>query len=73
MIEIDEVMVNVSRQFLPEWSSCVDIVGSTPDCFEDPRVTVHFADAVAWFIDRFVDEAVVDQRLKFDVIIMDAL
>jgi spermidine synthase len=73
MIEIDEVMVNVSRQFLPEWSSCMDVAGSTPSCFEDPRVTLHFADAVVWFIDKFEDNAAIDTHQKYDVIIMDAL
>jgi len=70
MIEIDEVMVNVSRTYLPEWSDCSSIVGSTLSCFDDPRAELLYTDAFAWFIDNFANEGV-DETDKFDVIIMD--
>jgi len=73
MVEIDEIMVNVSRQFLPEWSDCSNIQGSTGSCFDDPRAQVYYEDAIAWFITRFGKNAKVDPAERFDVIIMDAL
>ena len=56
MVEIDEIMVQVSREYLPEWSNCSNLVGSAPCCFDDPRAEVFFTDAIAWFIERFGDK-----------------
>ena len=56
MIEIDEVMVNVSREALPGWSDCSDLEGSASSCFDDPRTDLRCEDALAWFIDRFSDD-----------------
>jgi S-adenosylmethionine decarboxylase proenzyme len=82
MIEIDELMVKTSREFLPGWNSCDDIVGSTPNCFDEPRADVRMEDALAWFIDKFSTSkkdpatgkfSTEVEAEKFDVIIMDAL
>lgn len=73
MIEIDKGMVDMSREYLPEWSDCSDIVGSTDSCFDDPRVRVYYQDAIAWFIDNFTPGNENDTENDFDVIIMDAL
>jgi spermidine synthase len=74
MIEIDEMMVMASREFLPEWSDCSNLVGSAPNCFDDSRTEVFFEDAFKWFIDRFSDGgALKGTEEPFDVIIMDAL
>ena len=71
MIEIDEMMVNVSRSFIPEWSDCRDLVGSTPWCVDDPRARVYYEDALGWFMDRYYDG---DKSEKpMDVVIIDAL
>jgi len=73
MIEIDEGMVNVSREYIPQWGDCSNIVGSTASCFEDPRAEVLYEDAVAWFLERYAEDANVTEADKYDVIIMDAL
>ena len=73
MIEIDEVMINISREYLPEWSDCSTLVGSSPSCFYDPRAEIYHTDAVAWFIERFLDNEKVDASQLYDVIIMDAM
>jgi len=82
MIEIDEMMVNVSRKYLKEWNDCSDIVGSAPNCFDDPRADIRLEDALGWFIDRFATRkrdstsgrfSTGTEKEKFDVIIMDAL
>mmetsp|Transcript_21922 Transcript_21922/g.52175 ORF Transcript_21922/g.52175 Transcript_21922/m.52175 type:complete len:861 (+) Transcript_21922:178-2760(+) len=72
MIEIDEIMVEVSRQYIPSWSDCSLLEGSAPSCFDDPRVEVQYRDAFQWFIDNYPTDkpALID---PFDVIIMDAL
>jgi spermidine synthase len=71
MIEIDEMMVNVSREYLPEWSDCSDLMGSAAWCVKDPRATMYYEDALAWFVDRYADGAKFNETM--DVIIMDAL
>ncbi len=71
MIDIDEQMVALSREYLPEWSDCSMLEGSSGsgNCFEDSRVELYCEDAFAWFIDRYGENA----GEPFDVVIMDAL
>ena len=74
MLEIDEKMVEMSKEHLPEWNDCSSLSGSTPSCFDDPRADLQITDAFAWFIDRFGENgSKKDTKPKFDVIIMDAL
>lgn len=75
MIEIDENMVNASKQYLPEWSDCSDIEGSASWCVDDPRVKMYYQDALAWFVDRYSSgkESQESAEPQLDVIIMDAL
>jgi spermidine synthase len=74
MIEIDEMMVNASRTFLPEWNDCSNIQGSTGNCFDDPRTTLYCEDAFQWFKSRYAPGGTGDNNQeRFDVIIMDAL
>eukprot|EP00539_Tryblionella_compressa_P016361 CAMPEP_0178849840 /NCGR_PEP_ID=MMETSP0746-20121128/20175_1 /TAXON_ID=913974 /ORGANISM="Nitzschia punctata, Strain CCMP561" /LENGTH=749 /DNA_ID=CAMNT_0020515109 /DNA_START=81 /DNA_END=2330 /DNA_ORIENTATION=+ len=73
MIEIDEVMVNFSREFLSEWSNCSDLAGRADSCFEDPRTTLYCEDAFRWFKDHFSKPLSQESGELFDVIIMDAL
>ena len=73
MIEIDELMVNVSKQYIPEWSDCSMIVGSMPSCFDDPRAELFYTDGIAWFIDRYLNADAINDELLYDIIIMDAL
>jgi spermidine synthase len=64
-------MVNVSREHIPEWSDCSDLVGSSDWCIEDPRATKFYQDALQWFTDRYGDDTSPSEQL--DVIILDAL
>jgi spermidine synthase len=75
MIEIDEKMVNASREYLSEWSDCSDIEGSASWCVDDPRVKMYYQDALAWFVDRYSSgkESRETAEPQLDVIIMDAL
>jgi len=79
MVEIDEIMVNVSRQYLPEWSDCSDLhldddaAVAVDSCFDDPRAKVYFEDAIQWFVDRYGSGRETKNDELVDVIIMDAL
>jgi spermidine synthase len=74
MIEIDELMVNASKRYLPEWNNCSSLEGSTADnCFDDERTRLFFEDAFQWFKDRFGERIPENTNELFDVIIMDAL
>lgn len=72
MIEIDEMMVNISRQYLPSWSDCSNIVGAALSCFDDARVEMRYEDAFKFLIDNFSSDNQSGVE-PFDVIIMDAL
>jgi len=77
MIEIDSLVMDVSRQYLTEWNDCSDIelpeglVNPTGNCFDDPRATVYAKNAIAWFINNYPPSGTTHKL--FDVIIMDAL
>jgi S-adenosylmethionine decarboxylase proenzyme len=75
MIELDEELVNVSREFLPFMNDCSDFVGSSaPNCFDNSRTRLIFQDGVKWFIDRYGPEPILPKPENlFDVIILDAL
>ena len=70
MIEIDKMMMDVSREYLPEWADCSDLVGSASWCPEDRRSTIYNEDALGWFMSRYTGDA---KDKLFDIIIMDAL
>lgn len=79
MIEIDEKMVYFSREHLPDWNSCADISGISW-CGDDPRAGMYYEDALAWFNNRYSEDAIAagivadyDDREPFDLLIMDAL
>ena len=71
MIEIDDEIVGLSKKYLPEWNDCSNIVGSSQWCFDDERAELIYEDATSFFLDRYQEEAKIEQ--KFDIIIMDAL
>ena len=73
-VKMIEMMVQVSREFLPDWNNCSELVGSTEWCGDDERAEMHYVDGFGWFNDRFatgVEEK--SEEKKFDVLIMDAL
>ena len=74
MIEIDKSVTDMSRQYLPEWSDCRDLVGSSQSCFDDPRTEVLHTDAISWIIERYgIPQKEAEESDLYDVIIMDAL
>jgi len=80
MIDIDQLMVELSDEYLPTWNDCSDIDGSHESCFEDERADVLYEDAMAWFLNRFSEASVgtdvehlYQSEDKFDVIISDLL
>lgn len=77
MIEIDEHMVEMSREHLPDWSDCSDLKGSANWCGDDDRARMYYEDALAWFNDRFSKHSKTHleeyNEDPFDILIMDAL
>lgn len=71
MIEIDRQMVAFSKEHLPEWSDCSNLIGSSTSCFNDKRAELFCEDAVHFFIDRYLEND--GSAEPYDVIIMDAL
>lgn len=72
MIEIDPVIVEISRKYLPTMNDCSDIVGVAENCFDDERLNLVIEDAATWFMDRYGEGATKESPVeKFDVIIID--
>ena len=71
LLEIDEKIVNLSKEYMPEWSDCSDLNGSASWCFDDPRTKLHHVDALKWFVDRY--SSVESTIEPMDVVIMNAL
>lgn len=71
LLEIDETIVNVSKEHMPEWSDCSDLKGSASWCIEDPRTKLYHEDALTWFVDRY--SSVQESTEPLDVVIMNAL
>jgi len=72
MVEIDEMMLDISKQYLKTMNTCGDIDGSTESCFDDPRLEVLIDDGRKHFIDNYGPNAKTAGP-KFDVIVIDAL
>mmetsp|Transcript_9368 Transcript_9368/g.15525 ORF Transcript_9368/g.15525 Transcript_9368/m.15525 type:complete len:861 (+) Transcript_9368:97-2679(+) len=68
MVELDEKVVSVSKEYMPEISDCSDIVGSTPSCFDDDRLNLVFTDAFAYVKDKVGSK---EANGKFDVLVAD--
>ena len=88
MLEIDEELTMISREYLSEWNDCNDIstetvnsiIGKSSSCFDEEKVDLHFVDAFQWFVDNYNQSKVISanentrpEKELFDVIIMDAL
>eukprot|EP00751_Fragilariopsis_kerguelensis_P046527 CAMPEP_0170986132 /NCGR_PEP_ID=MMETSP0736-20130129/5902_1 /TAXON_ID=186038 /ORGANISM="Fragilariopsis kerguelensis, Strain L26-C5" /LENGTH=1039 /DNA_ID=CAMNT_0011410213 /DNA_START=359 /DNA_END=3478 /DNA_ORIENTATION=+ len=79
MVEIDPLIVEVSKKYLSEWNDCSMFKNSARYCMDDPRVEMYHVDALGWFRDRFSQEAQLEQHPAFgseelfDVVILDAL
>lgn len=76
MIEIDEGVVQMSKEHLPQWQDCSSIShheDAADWCLDDARASVLFEDAIAYFNTNFGPTQQKYQEKPFDIIIMDAL
>jgi spermidine synthase len=71
MIEIDEMIANLSGEHLPEWSNCSDLMGSASWCMKDLRAAMYYKNALAWFMNRYGGRK--SNNDTMDVVIMDVL
>ena len=68
LIEEEERLVKITREFFPEYSDCSAISGvSSSDCFSDSRVELTYSDLFDWVEEQIEDGA----SAKFDVVILD--
>jgi len=67
MVEIDEELIDIAKNYLPFMSDCSDYIGRSKNCFDDEILDLVVEDAKEWFIDRKAEEE------KFDVVIVDAM
>lgn len=71
LVESDESLIHIAREFLPTLSDCSNFVGLADNCFDDQRVEVAITDAGRWFKDK--SEYNDDISDMFDIIILDAI
>ena len=69
MLEVDSAVTKAARAYLPTWNDCSSFLPGIQSCFDDPRVEVHYMDAVQWFVQRFAETP----TGEWDVVIIDAL
>ena len=69
IIEEEPEVVQVSKEFFPEYHDCSNIQGGTPHCMDDPRVELIYSDLYDWAASQYEEKTEHD----FDVIIMDDL
>ena len=72
MIEMDKDFVQFSREYLPCWNKCSDLVGSTDCCGDDNRAEIVYEDAVTWFNERFSLNSTREEE-PYDVLIVDSM
>lgn len=73
MIELDEELVSICREYLPEFSDCKNLKGRADNCFDDELVLLVYQDSKEWFLERFGPSPAKKAENKFDVLIIDAL
>ena len=74
MIEIDEEMIEIARQYLPKMSDCSDLVGRADNCFDDEKANIVNENGLLWFADRYGPNPKMQApKAPFDVLIVDAL
>jgi len=69
IIEEEPEVVQVSKEFFPEYHDCSNIQGGTPHCMDDPRVELIYSDLYDWAASQYEEKT----EHYFDVIIMDDL
>jgi S-adenosylmethionine decarboxylase proenzyme len=73
MIEIDQELVELVREYMPYMSNCTDLVGRADNCFDDELTHLVLEDAQQWFVDRYGEEPTKEPEQLFDVVIVDAI
>lgn len=64
VIELDEKVVEVSKEHLPYLSNCAEIPGSAPSCWDDARAELVYANAFELFAET-------KPTGKYDVLVVD--
>jgi spermidine synthase len=63
----DHSMFEFARENLPQWNDCSDLVGSTSNCFDDPRVKTVSENPNTWL------QKARDGGMAFDIVLVDLL
>jgi len=66
MVEIDQQLMDLSKEYLPQMSHCANLEGRADNCFDDDLLQLQVQDAKDWFLDG-------EKKGIFDVVIIDAI
>jgi spermidine synthase len=72
-IELDPMLIELTRQYLPAFSDCSDLEGRAENCFDDELLTILYEDGIEWFVDRYGPNATKERVDPIDVIVVDVL
>jgi len=67
VIDIDEALVDITREHLFYLTDCSAMVGGTDDCYDDERATLVHQDGRDYFAAYSADES----KDRFDVVVLD--
>eukprot|EP00526_Cylindrotheca_closterium_P007644 CAMPEP_0113658434 /NCGR_PEP_ID=MMETSP0017_2-20120614/31715_1 /TAXON_ID=2856 /ORGANISM="Cylindrotheca closterium" /LENGTH=659 /DNA_ID=CAMNT_0000572703 /DNA_START=80 /DNA_END=2055 /DNA_ORIENTATION=- /assembly_acc=CAM_ASM_000147 len=68
MVEIDQQLMDLAKEYLPQMSDCSNLDGRADNCFDDELLNLQVENAKDWFL---ADEAETNKNL--DVVIIDAI
>jgi S-adenosylmethionine decarboxylase proenzyme len=72
LVEVDEELVKIARQYMPQMSNCSDLIGRAENCFDDELVNLVYEDPRDYFKKHYgKTRASSDTAPLMDVIIMD--
>lgn len=67
MVEIDQQLMDLAKEYLPQMSDCSNLKGRAKNCFDDELLQLQVQDAKDWFLSG-------DSKHKnLDVVIIDAI
>ena len=67
MVEEEKQVIDISKEFFPEYHDCSNIQGGIHHCLDDDRVELIYSDIYDWSDSQYEEKT----GLSFDVIIMD--
>lgn len=70
VVGADRSVITATREHLSGLRDCSDLVGSRKDCFDDPRVRIHYENPITWLSNHVSSKG---GETPFDIVMIDFL